>query len=89
MLFQELGLLIIIPKRMMMMREGLIIYRPYTGAAESSGFELTRNCGTSSNFSLYYLHYHHIQGTSKVNSRTVKISDIQIGVSITVTDTIP
>jgi hypothetical protein len=51
--------------------------------ADSSGFELTCNCGTSSNFSLYYLHYHRIQGTSKVNSRTVKFSDIQIGVSIT------
>jgi hypothetical protein len=74
----------------MMMREGLNnLYIDLTQLpAESSGFELTRNCGTSSNFSLYYLHYHHIQGTSKVNSTTVKISDIQIGVSITITDTI-
>lgn len=76
---------------MMLMREGLNnSYIDLTQLpAESSGFELTRNCGTSSNFSLYFLHYHHIQGTSKVNSRTVKISDIQIGVLITVTDTIP
>ncbi len=75
----------------MMMREGLNnSYIDLTQLpAESSGFELTRNCGTSSNFSLYFLHYHHIQGTSKVNFRTVKISDIQIGVLITVTDTIP
>jgi hypothetical protein len=76
---------------MMMMREGLNnLYIDLTQLpAESWRFELTRNCGTSSNFSFSYLHYHHIQGTSKVNSRTVKISDIQIGVSVTVTDTIP
>ncbi len=76
---------------MMMVREGLNnLYIDVTQLpAESSGFELTRNCGTSSNFSLYFLNYHHIQGTSKDNSRTVSISDIQIGVLITVTDTIP